>query len=92
MVDRWFGFFMEKVDELGLLKDTLILFTADHGHYLNYPGDGGLIGKPLGYKGERFPMYQSLINIPLIVRMPACATAVSSFQASLTAEASCAHF
>ena len=70
MVDRWFGFFMEKVDELGLLKDTLILFTADHGHYLNYPGDGGLIGKPLGYKGERFPMYQSLVNIPLIVRMP----------------------
>ena len=70
MVDRWFGFFMEKVDELGLLRDTLILFTADHGHYLNYPGDGGLIGKPLSYRGERFPMYQSLVNIPLIVRMP----------------------
>jgi arylsulfatase A-like enzyme len=29
-----------------------------------------LIGKPLSYEGEFFPMYRSLIHIPLIVRPP----------------------
>ena len=43
---------------------------ADHGHYLNYPTDGGLIGKPLRYKDELYPMYQSLINIPFLCRVP----------------------
>ena len=70
MVDRWFGALMNKASDLGLLDDTLVLFTTDHGHYLNYPGDGGLIGKPLSNKGEFFPMYRSLIHIPLIFRPP----------------------
>ncbi|HJN14359.1 MAG TPA: sulfatase [Armatimonadota bacterium] len=70
MVDRWFGRLMDRLSDLNVLDDTLIVFTTDHGHYLNYPGDGGLIGKPLSYKGESYPMYQSLVNIPLVVRPP----------------------
>jgi arylsulfatase A-like enzyme len=70
MVDRWFGRLLDKVADLGLLDDTLIVFTADHGQYLNFPGDGGLIGKPLSYQGAFYPMYRSLTRIPLVVRPP----------------------
>jgi len=70
MVDRWFGKLMRKLEDLQLLDDTVIFHMADHGHYLNYPNDGGLIGKPLGFRGKRFPMYRSLVNIPTIVRLP----------------------
>jgi len=66
MVDRWFGRLLEKIDDLRLTEKTMVMFTSDHGHYLGYPGDDGLIGKPIGPKG----LMDSLIHIPLLVRMP----------------------
>jgi arylsulfatase A-like enzyme len=33
MVDRWFGILMERLSTLGLLSDTAIFFTSDHGFY-----------------------------------------------------------
>lgn len=70
MVDKWFGHLMARLEDMQLLDDTAIFYMADHGHYLNYPGDGGLIGKPLGGKTGAFPMYRSLANIPMLVRLP----------------------
>jgi arylsulfatase A-like enzyme len=42
MVDRWFGFFMERLRTLNLLEDTIIVFFSDHGFYF---GEHGLFGK-----------------------------------------------
>ena len=70
MVDRWFGKLLDQLELLRLADNTAVFFMADHGHYLNYPTDGGLIGKPLRYKDELYPMYQSLINIPFLCRVP----------------------
>ncbi len=70
MVDKWFGLLMDKVGEVGLADDTLVLFLSDHGHYFDYPGDGGLIGKPQSAGGQQFPMYQSLVQVPFILRPP----------------------
>jgi arylsulfatase A-like enzyme len=42
MVDRWFGFLMERIRTLGILEDTAILFTSDHGLYF---GEHGQFGK-----------------------------------------------
>jgi arylsulfatase A-like enzyme len=33
MVDRWFGFLLERLRTLGILEDTAIIFTSDHGFY-----------------------------------------------------------
>ncbi|MCW4041441.1 MAG: sulfatase [Candidatus Bathyarchaeota archaeon] len=66
MVDKWFGRLLEKIDELQLQDNTMIIFTTDHGHYFGYPGDDDLIGKPIGPKGLLLP----IIHIPLLVRMP----------------------
>jgi len=70
MVDKWFGLLMDKVKDLGLWEDTLIMFLSDHGEYFDYPGDGGLIGKPLSYGGDHYPFYQALCNVPYFIRPP----------------------
>ena len=33
MVDRWVGRLLDKVEQLGLLDNTLIIYCSDHGHY-----------------------------------------------------------
>jgi arylsulfatase A-like enzyme len=42
MVDRWFGFLLERLGSLGLLSNTAIFFTSDHGFYF---GEHGQFGK-----------------------------------------------
>ena len=60
MVDAWVGKLLKKIEDLGLLENTLVIFTADHGFYF---GEHGLIGKvPI--------IYNEVIRIPLIMHMP----------------------
>lgn len=42
MMDRWLGHFLQRVDDLGLNKDTAIAIVSDHGHSI---GDRGVTGK-----------------------------------------------
>lgn len=60
MVDRWFGTFLDKITALDLWKDTVVIFTTDHGHDL---GERGVFGK-------QFPHYDSHANIPLMIYHP----------------------
>ncbi|MFM9269649.1 sulfatase [Halomonas elongata] len=60
MVDHWFGKLMEKLDELELWNDTVVIFTTDHGHDL---GERGGFGK-------QYPHYDSHANIPLMIWHP----------------------
>ncbi|MBL7120125.1 MAG: sulfatase [Dehalococcoidia bacterium] len=61
MVDTWFGKFMDKVSELGLLDDTLIILTSDHGGQL---GEHGIWGKcPAA-------MYNQVVDCVLMIRHP----------------------
>lgn len=66
LVDRWFGSFMRRVKELGLLEDTMILVTTDHGHLF---GEHGMIGKPGSGHGDA-TLYQEMAHIPLLVHHP----------------------
>jgi arylsulfatase A-like enzyme len=69
LVDKWIGFLLEKVDELGLLDNTTIIFTSDHGFYL---GEHGLIGKSIIMGGCHglAPLYEEVAHIPLVIRLP----------------------
>jgi arylsulfatase A-like enzyme len=60
MSDRWIGRLLEKVDALGLLKNTLIIHTTDHGH--NF-GDRGI-------QGKCGPLYETIAHLPLMIRHP----------------------
>ena len=61
MVDRWFGRFMDKYDQMGLGEDTAVLLLSDH-------------GVPLGEHGifKKIPpaLYPELLDAPLMLRMP----------------------
>lgn len=48
MVDRAVGRLLERVESLGLMDDTAILFTSDHGFYF---GEHGIFGKAV-MRGE----------------------------------------
>ena len=61
MTDAWFGKFIDKVKELGLYDDTMIIVTTDHGHLL---GEHGFTGKNYMHG------YNRLTNIPSMIRFP----------------------
>lgn len=58
--DTYIGRLLAHLEETGLMDDTIILFTADHG---DYNGDKGLIRK-------LWRLYQGVIHIPLVVVSP----------------------
>ncbi|MBA7573403.1 hypothetical protein ES708_15199 [subsurface metagenome] len=43
MVDTWFGYFLRRLENMGLMEKTAIIFTSDHGFY--FGEHGGLFGK-----------------------------------------------
>jgi arylsulfatase A-like enzyme len=69
LVDRWIGRLLDKIADLGLLKDTVVILTTDHG-FLH--GEHGIMGKGLideqGF--ANIPLYEEISHIPLIVHYP----------------------
>ncbi len=66
MVDTWLGRALDALEELGLDRETLVLFVTDHGHML---GEHNVLGKPSVGRYDS-NMYQELAHIPLIARHP----------------------
>lgn len=60
LMDKYIGKILDKVDELGLADNTVIVFTTDHGHFY---GHHGLIAKGAFH-------YEDMIKVPFIVRYP----------------------
>ncbi len=61
MCDKWVGKLLMAMRQLGRMEDTLIILTTDHGTMLaehNY------------WMKNRMPMYNEIVRIPLIIRMP----------------------
>jgi len=58
-VDDWVGLILDKLDELGLTDNTLVIFTSDHGEML---GSHGLRGK--------FCFYEESSHVPMMIRFP----------------------
>ncbi|MFB6218622.1 MAG: sulfatase-like hydrolase/transferase [Halobacteriaceae archaeon] len=61
MVDRWLARVFDRMDDLGLWEETVVVVTSDHGHFL---GDYGWMGKP------SCPDYDVLCRTPLLVWHP----------------------
>ena len=85
MVDRWVGRLLERLRSLGVLDETAIVLTSDHGFYF---GEHDLFGKMIrsntkrSATGEeqawgpddrvwrRSPLYEEVAHVPLIVHVP----------------------
>lgn len=60
LMDKHIGSILDKLDELGLTDDTIVVFTSDHGHFFGQHG--------LQHKGGFH--YEDLIKVPFLVRYP----------------------
>lgn len=60
MMDKYIGKILDKLDELGISDNTMVVFTSDHGHLF---GQHGLQAKG-GF------LYEDLIRLPFLVRFP----------------------
>lgn len=85
MVDAWFGRLLSRLEELGILDETAILFTADHGTQFDGPGDQGMLqkawtvgedgmfmsaGRPVQGTPQCFPLSVNIARIPLLIHLP----------------------
>jgi arylsulfatase A-like enzyme len=69
LVDTWLGYLFAKIENLGLLENTAVIFTSDHGFYF---GEHGWIGKSfIGKEVQHFlPLYEEVAHVPLLVYLP----------------------
>ncbi|MCB9674166.1 MAG: sulfatase [Alphaproteobacteria bacterium] len=59
-LDDWTNRLFSNLEKRGVLDDTIVVVTSDHGESL---------GEHRRY-GHRFGMYQTLLHVPLIIRYP----------------------
>ena len=62
MVDLWLGRFLDRLENLGLAENTLLVLVSDHGVLL---GERGWVGKRYS------EMYEELTHVPMAMRHPA---------------------
>ena len=74
MMDKYIGKILDKLRELELEENTLVIFTTDHGHFF---GHHGLVAKGAFH-------YEGLIKIPFIARLPGQIPAGTSSDALLS--------
>ena len=59
LVDRYVGRILDRLEELGLADDTIVVYTSDHGHMM---GEHRLLNKSV--------LYEPSAQIPFIIRVP----------------------
>jgi len=65
--DTEFGRLLDKLKELDLYDDTMVVFVADHGEALwDHPADADIA---VGW-GHGMTLYEEVLHIPLIVKFP----------------------
>ena len=58
--DKWFGHFLDRLRQLGVLNDTIIVYTSDHGEEFFEHGS----------VGHGHTLYEELVHVPLAIRFP----------------------
>lgn len=59
LVDKHAGRIVQRLEELGLAEDTIVVYTSDHGDMM---GDHRLVAKCVQYEGA--------VRVPLMIRVP----------------------
>lgn len=69
LVDRWVGRVLQKIDDLGLWENSIVVFTTDHGMSL---GEHNRTGKSNINDGDTrcWPIYPEIAHIPFMIAAP----------------------
>jgi len=69
-LDRSVGEIVAKLKELGIEKNTLIIFTSDNGPHLEGGADPGFFNSSGPFRGYKRSLYEGGIRIPFIASWP----------------------
>ncbi len=72
-IDDWVGKILDKLDELELAENTLVVFVSDHGEML---GAHGMRGK--------FNFYEESVRVPFVIRYPGKIKAAQTISAPVS--------
>ncbi len=70
-LDDYVGGILQKVEELGLTKNTIVIFASDNGPHIEGGADPDYFNSNGDLKGYKRDMYEGGVRTPLIVKWPA---------------------
>ena len=69
-MDRGIGTLLEQLASLGLLDDTLVVFSSDNGPQFGGDGDASTTRFNCGFRGAKLLVYEGGIRLPAVLRWP----------------------
>ncbi len=70
LLDKQVGEISAKVEEMGIAKNTLIIFTSDNGPHLEGGADPDYFDSNSKFKGYKRDLYEGGIRVPMIAYWP----------------------
>jgi len=64
--DAQIGLLLDKLDELGLTENTIVIYTTDNGPHFNMWPDGGITP----FRGEKNTNWEGGYRVPFVIRWP----------------------
>ena len=77
-IDRYVGEVVDKLEELGLSENTLIVFTSDNGAHQEGGADPEFFDSNGPFRGFKRDLYEGGIHVPMVVKWPGKIKANSS--------------
>ncbi|MDF2159165.1 arylsulfatase [Algoriphagus sp. CAU 1675] len=69
-IDQYVGAVMDKLEELGLEENTIVIFTSDNGAHQEGGADPDFFDSNASFRGYKRDLYEGGIRVPLIVKWP----------------------